>query len=182
MNEGEESKVSINDFLVKACALALKDVPLANVSWYGDFLRRYNYVDISVAVATPTGLITPIVKDADLKGLRAISSEVKDLAKRAKDNKLLPQEFQGGTFTISNLGMFGVKQFTAIINPPQSCILAVGGGDQRLKPANNEKGFETVTTMMATISSDHRSVDGALAATYMSALKKYIEHPAKMLL
>ena len=146
-------------------------------------MRRYNYVDISVAVATPTGLITPIIKDADRKGLRDISSEMKDLAKRAKDNKLLPEEFQGGTFTISNMGMFGVNNFTAIINPPQACILAIGGAKKKLVPDDNDpKGFKAATTMEVTLSSDHRSVDGALAATWVNAFQKYIQHPAKLML
>merc|ERR1711957_393321 len=119
-------KVSVNDFFIKASSLALKDVPAVNASWMTDCIRQYDYVDVSVALSTPTGLITPIVKDSDLKGLATISREVKELAGRAKVNKLQPHEFMGGTFTISNLGMFGVQSFSAIINPPQAAILAVG--------------------------------------------------------
>ena len=182
INENNEtSKISVNDFIVKACAYALRDVPEANQSWMNTYIARYNYVDISVAVATPTGLITPIVKDADLKGLSIISSEVKDLAKRAKDNKLAPNEFQGGTFTISNMGMYGVDHFTAIINPPQSCILAVSAAKQILKPCN-KNGYKNATVMNVCLSSDHRSVDGAVAAQWCNAFKKYIEYPAKLLL
>jgi len=131
----------------------------------------------------PTGLITPIIKDVDRKNLREISSEMKDLGKRAKENKLLPEEFQGGTFTISNMGMFGVNNFTAIINPPQSCILAVGGAKKKLVPSDTDpKGFKTVSTMEVTLSSDHRSVDGALAAVWISSLQKFIQQPAKLML
>ncbi|ETO12723.1 hypothetical protein RFI_24654 [Reticulomyxa filosa] len=181
INEGEEAKVSVNDFIIKAAAHAIRDVPDVNVSWLGDKIRKYNYVDISVAVATPSGLITPIVTDADKRALGDISSTVKGLAARAKDNKLLPHEFQGGTLTISNLGMYGVKQFTAIINPPQSCIIAIGGTNSVVKP-DGKGGFKNVSTMLCTISSDHRTVDGALAAQYMQAFKKYIENPSKLML
>jgi pyruvate dehydrogenase E2 component (dihydrolipoamide acetyltransferase) len=181
--DGKEGyAVSVNDFIVKAAALALRDVPECNVSWLGDALRKYNYVDISVAVATPAGLITPIVTDADARSLLSISQNVKELAKRARDNQLAPHEFQGGTLTISNLGMFGVSNFTAIINPPQSCIIALGAARQECKPdASDPRGFRPVSRMSATISSDHRSVDGATAARYMAAFRKYIENPGRML-
>ena len=167
----------------------MRDTPDCNVGWIVDkstgkaVIRKYNYVDISVAVATPAGLITPIIKDVDLKSLTQISMEMKDLAKRAKANKLLPEEFQGGTFTISNMGMFGVNNFTAIINPPQSCILAVGGAKKKLFPdETSERGFKNVTTMEVTLSSDHRSVDGALAALWVNSFQKYIQGPSKLML
>ncbi|ETO27140.1 hypothetical protein RFI_09992 [Reticulomyxa filosa] len=181
MNENEELKVSVNDFIIKAAAHAIRDVPDVNVSWIGDKLRKYNYVDISVAVATPTGLITPIVTDADARTVGNISSTVKELAARAKNNKLLPHEFQVLLFDINNLGMYGVSQFTAIINPPQSCIIAIGGANTVVKP-DGKGGLKTTSTMLCTISSDHRTVDGALAAQYMAAFKKYIESPSKLLL
>jgi len=150
---------------------------------YKAVMRKYAYVDISVAVATPSGLITPIIANADRKSLSEISAQMKDLASRAKENKLLPEEFQGGTFTISNLGMFGVSNFTAIINPPQACILAVGGAKKKLVvDETNSKGFKQVTTMQVTLSSDHRAVDGALAAMMVNSIQKYIEKPAKMML
>eukprot|EP00485_Elphidium_margaritaceum_P000082 CAMPEP_0202691624 /NCGR_PEP_ID=MMETSP1385-20130828/6287_1 /ASSEMBLY_ACC=CAM_ASM_000861 /TAXON_ID=933848 /ORGANISM="Elphidium margaritaceum" /LENGTH=631 /DNA_ID=CAMNT_0049347057 /DNA_START=34 /DNA_END=1926 /DNA_ORIENTATION=- len=176
MNADEDIKISVNDFVIKACAAALRATPDCNVSWVVDktqaqkpktILRKFNYVDISVAVATPSGLITPIIKDADRKSLSEISGEMKELANRAKLNKLAPDEFQGGTFTISNMGMYGVTNFTAIINPPQSCILAVGGAKQRLVPdAKAPNGFRTATMMQVTLSSDHRAVDGAVAAQW----------------
>jgi len=192
MNADEDIKISVNDFVIKACAAALRATPDCNVSWVVDktqaqkpktILRKFNYVDISVAVATPSGLITPIIKDADRKSLSEISGEMKELANRAKLNKLAPDEFQGGTFTISNMGMYGVTNFTAIINPPQSCILAVGGAKQRLVPdAKAPNGFRTATMMQVTLSSDHRAVDGAVAAQWVKAFQKFIEYPAKLML
>ena len=173
-------KISVNDFVIKAVAMALKAYPAANVAWTDDAVLQFKHADISVAVATPNGLITPIVKAAEEKGLEAISAEVKDLAGRAKDGKLKPEEFQGGTFTISNLGMFGVKNFSAIINPPQSCILAVGGGEQRAVVVNGQVEIKTV--MSVTLSTDHRSVDGAVAAEFLQYFKRYIENPVSMLL
>merc|ERR1712003_13610 len=188
INAHEKIKISVNDFVIKACAMALRANPDCNVGWIvgskGEkpIMRKYNYVDISVAVATPNGLITPIIKDVDRKSLSDISKEMKDLAVRAKENKLMPEEFQGGTFTISNLGMFGVSNFTAIINPPQACILAVGGAKKKLvADDSNNKGFKSVTTMQVTLSSDHRAVDGALAALMVNSIQKYIEKPAKMM-
>lgn len=173
-------KLSVNDFLVKAAAMALKAYPPANVSWSDEAVLQYLKADISVAVSTPNGLITPIVRNAEDKGLVQISNEVKDLAKRARDGKLKPEEFQGGSFTISNLGMFGIREFGAIINPPQACILAIGAGEQR---AVVEKGEVKVRTMMScTLSVDHRAVDGAIGAEYLQVFKKYVENPVSMLL
>ncbi len=173
-------KLSVNDFIIKANAMALKACPAANVSWGDDAMLQYKHSDISVAVATPNGLITPIVWRAEEKGLRQISEEVKDLAARARGGKLKPEEFQGGTFTISNLGMFGVKEFSAIINPPQSCIMAVGAGEQ--KPIVDNGEVKIATIMSVTLSTDHRSVDGAVAAEYLQHFKQYIEDPISMLL
>jgi pyruvate dehydrogenase E2 component (dihydrolipoamide acetyltransferase) len=185
LNKSAEGKykLSVNDFVVKASALALKEVPEVNAAWQGDFIRQYNNADICVAVATPTGLITPIVTAAETKGLSTISSQVKDLAKRARDGKLAPAEYQGGSFTISNLGMYGVSNFTAIINPPQSCILAVGGAQQKVvADETTESGFAVRDTMEVTLSADHRVVDGAVGATWLKAFKGYMENPLKMLL
>jgi pyruvate dehydrogenase E2 component (dihydrolipoamide acetyltransferase) len=175
-----DGKVSVNDFVIRASALALRKVPDANVSWAEDGILAYSDVDISVAVATPNGLITPIIKQADTKSLRRISVEMRDLAARARDGKLKPQEYQGGSFSISNLGMFGIREFAAIINPPQACILAVGAGEQR---AVVDNGALTVATVMTcTLSVDHRAVDGALGAQYLSALKVLLEDPYSLLL
>ena len=173
-------KLSVNDFIVKACANALKAYPAANVSWTDDAVRQYVSADISVAVSTPNGLMTPIVKQAEGKGLKDISAEVKDLAGRARDGKLQPAEFMGGTFTVSNLGMFGIKAFDAIINPPQACILAVGAGEKKPYVDGNE--VKIGTFMSCTLSVDHRAVDGAVGAEYLQFLKTYIENPAAMLL
>lgn len=181
-SEGK-SKLSVNDFIVKAAALALGDVPEANSAWLGDTIRTYKNADISVAVATPTGLITPIVKDAGHKGLATISAETKALAAKARDGKLKPEEYQGGTFTISNLGMFGIDHFTAIINPPQSCILAVGATTPKLVPAPEDpKGFKTINAMNVTLSSDHRTVDGAVGSKWLNAFKGYLENPLTFML
>jgi pyruvate dehydrogenase E2 component (dihydrolipoamide acetyltransferase) len=173
-------KLSVNDFVVRAVALALKKVPAANASWGEDAIKRYKDIDISVAVATPSGLITPIVHHADHKGLAEISNEMKSLAAKARDNKLKPEEFQGGGFTISNLGMFGIKDFAAIINPPQGCILAVGAGEQR--PVVKSGALAVATVMTCTLSVDHRVVDGAVGAEFLAAFKKLIEDPLSMLL
>lgn len=185
LNKSAEGKykLSVNDFVIKASALALKQVPEVNAAWQGDFIRQYNSADICVAVATPTGLITPIVTSAEGKGLSTISSQVKDLATRARDGKLSPAEYQGGSFTISNLGMFGVNNFTAIINPPQSCILAVGGGQQKVVPdETTESGFAVRNVMEVTLSADHRVVDGAVGATWLQSFKGFMENPLKMML
>lgn len=173
-------KLSVNDFVIRAVALALKKVPAANASWGEEAIKRYTDVDISVAVATPNGLITPIVHHADHKGLAAISNEMKELAGKARDGKLKPEEFQGGGFTISNLGMFGIREFAAIINPPQGCILAVGAGEQR--PVVKAGALAVATVMTCTLSVDHRVVDGAVGAEFLAAFKKLIEDPLSMLL
>ncbi|MGE5516651.1 MAG: pyruvate dehydrogenase complex dihydrolipoamide acetyltransferase [Bacteroidota bacterium] len=173
-------KLSVNDFVIRAVALALKKVPAANASWGEEAIKRYIDVDVSVAVATANGLITPIVRHADHKGLAAISNEMKELAGKAKDGKLKPEEFQGGGFTISNLGMYGIKEFAAIINPPQGCILAVGAGEQR--PVVKNGALAIATVMSCTLSVDHRVVDGAVGAEFLAAFKKLIEDPLSMLL
>lgn len=175
LNEKENAKVSVNDCIIKAVALAMREVPAANAAWTEDAILRYEDVDVSVAVATPEGLVTPIVKTADAKSLVQISAEMKDLAARARDNKLKPQEFQGGGFTVSNLGMFGIKDFQAIINPPQGCILAVGAGEKRAVVKNDQLAIATV--MSVTLSVDHRVVDGAVGAEFTAAFKKLIEAP-----
>ncbi|MCG8354514.1 MAG: pyruvate dehydrogenase complex dihydrolipoamide acetyltransferase [Kiloniellales bacterium] len=173
-------KISVNDFVIRAAALTLKQVPAANASWSDEGILRYRHADISVAVATPDGLITPIVKAAEGKGLAVIANEMKDLAGRAREGKLKPEEYQGGTFSISNLGMFGVKDFGAIINPPQGCILAVGAGEQR--PVVKDGALAVATVMSCTLSVDHRVVDGAVGAEFLAAFKKLIEDPLTMLL
>lgn len=172
-------KLSVNDFVIKASANALKAYPKANVSWTDEAILQYLHADISVAVSTPNGLITPIIREAESKGLRQISEEMKDLAGRARENKLKPEEFQGGSFTVSNLGMFGIREFGAIINPPQACILAVGAGEQ--KPYVDGKDIKIGTFMMCTLSVDHRAVDGAVGAEYLQILRQYIENPVSML-
>ncbi len=173
-------KVSVNDFIIKAVALALKKVPAANGSWYDDAIVQYSNVDISVAVAIEGGLITPIVKNADQKGVTTISNEMKDLAGRARTGKLAPEEFQGGGFSISNLGMFGVKSFSAIVNPPQGCILAVGAGEDRVVVRHGQMVVRNMVDL--TLSVDHRVVDGAVGAEFLAALKHYLESPALLLL
>ncbi len=172
-------KVSLNDLVIKGVAQALKRMPEVNASWTEAGLRTYGSVDIAVAVATEGGLITPIVRDADKKGLAAIANEMKDLAGRARAGKLMPEEYQGGGITISNLGMYGVKEFSAIINPPQSTILAVGAGEQR--PVVRDGVLAVATMMSCTLSCDHRVVDGALGAQFLQVLKGFIESPATML-
>lgn len=180
-NKKPAYKISVNDLIIKACALALKDVPLANSSWSEEEIIVYNNVDISMAVAIDGGLITPIVKNADQKDLKTISVETKELAKKARENKLQPEEFQGGSFSISNLGMFGIDNFSAIVNPPQSCILAVAQAVR--KPVVDENDNITISSLMnVTLSSDHRSVDGAVGAEFLKSLRKYIEQPVLMLI
>ncbi|MEX2454868.1 MAG: 2-oxo acid dehydrogenase subunit E2 [Rhodospirillaceae bacterium] len=182
LNEAQDkAKISVNDFVIRACALALMDVPAANAAFEGEgYVRQFRTADISVAVAIPGGLITPIVRGAEKKGLAAISGEMKDMAARARDGKLMPEEYQGGSFSISNLGMFGVKQFDAVINPPQACILAVGAGEQR--PVVRNGAIVPATVMSCTLSVDHRVVDGAIGAELLAAIKRYIEYPPAMLL
>ena len=179
VNEKGGYKISVNDFVIKACAIALRKMPHVNASWSDEATHVYDDVDISVAVATPDGLITPIIRKADQKSLSAISAEMKDLAQRAKDKKLKLEEFQGGGFSISNLGMFGVKDFAAIINPPQSCILAVGKGDQR--PIVKNGALAIANVMSVTLSVDHRVVDGAVGAEFLQALGGLLENPLTML-
>ncbi|VDL61375.1 unnamed protein product [Hymenolepis diminuta] len=174
-------KISINDIVIKAMALANKAVPDCNSSWMGNCIRRYENVDVSVAVATPEGLITPIIFNADAKSLSIISQEVRNLAARAKENKLKPIEFMGGTITVSNLGMFGISTFSAIINPPQACILSVGGSEKVLVP-DGDKGFKVVTKMSVTLCCDHRVVDGAVGATWLKEFKQFLESPSQMTL
>ncbi len=175
-----EYKISVNDLVIKAVALALKEVPSANSSWSDEAILLYNNVDVSVAVAVDGGLLTPIIRNADQKSIQSISNEMKLLAKKARDGKLQPEEFQGGGFSISNLGMFGIDSFQAIINPPQSCILAVGAGVQ--KPVIENGSIVIATIMNITLSSDHRSVDGAVGAEFLNSLKKFIENPIAMLI
>ena len=178
--DGADYKISVNDFVIRAVALALGKTPDANASWSEEGMIRYGSVDISVAVAIDEGLITPIIRNADHKGLAKISAEMKDLALRAREGKLLPEEYQGGTFSISNLGMFGVRKFSAIINPPQSAIMAVGAGEQR--PVVKDGALSVATVMSCTLSCDHRVVDGALGAQLLGVFKSFIEDPMTMLL
>jgi pyruvate dehydrogenase E2 component (dihydrolipoamide acetyltransferase) len=173
-------KLSVNDFVIKAAALALMKVPAANVQWTDAALRRFKSADISVAVAIPDGLITPIVRNAEIKGLSAISNEMKDLAERARAGKLRLEEFQGGTFSISNLGMYGIDGFYAVLNPPQACILAVGAGAQR--PVVKDGALAIATVMTCGLSTDHRVVDGAIGADFLAAFRKLIEDPIQMML
>ncbi len=177
---GEDYTVSVNDFLIRAAALALLKVPEANTAWSDEGVIQYDAADVAVAVAFDGGLITPIVRAADKKGVAVISREMKDLAARARGNELAPEEYQGGTFTLSNLGMFGVREFTAIINPPQACILAVGAGEQR--PVVIDGDLAIATMMSATLSCDHRVVDGVIGARFMAAFKTLIEHPVRLVL
>jgi pyruvate dehydrogenase E2 component (dihydrolipoamide acetyltransferase) len=171
-------KLSVNDFVIKAMALALQKIPQANVSWTEGAMLRHKHSDIGVAVALPFGLITPIIRQAELKSLSVISNEMKDLAARAKGKKLKPNEYQGGSSSVSNLGMYGIKDFTAVINPPQSSILAVGTGEQRAVVRNGQ--IVAATMMSVTLSCDHRAIDGALGAELLVAFKTLIENPVMM--
>jgi pyruvate dehydrogenase E2 component (dihydrolipoamide acetyltransferase) len=173
-------KLSVNDLLIKASAVALRRVPRVNASWSDDGIIQYHDVDISVAVSIPDGLITPIVRQADRKGLAAISNEAKSLIDRARAGKLKPEEFQGGSFSISNMGMYGVREFAAIINPPQAAILAVAAGEQR--PVVRAGALAIATVMTCTISVDHRVIDGALAAEWLAAFKSIVEDPLSLML
>jgi pyruvate dehydrogenase E2 component (dihydrolipoamide acetyltransferase) len=174
----EGAKISVNDFVMKAVAIALRQVPGANASWAESGVLMYKNVDVSMAVATPQGLITPIIKNADVKSIQQLSIEAKALASKARENKLKPEEFMGGGFTVSNLGMYGIKDFAAIINPPQACILAVGAGEQR--PVVVEGSLAIATVMSCTLSVDHRVVDGAVGAEFLSAFKKLVEEPIRL--
>ncbi|KAI8121903.1 mitochondrial, Dihydrolipoyllysine-residue acetyltransferase [Lucilia cuprina] len=181
--EKQGVKVSVNDFIIKATAIACRKVPESNSYWMGNVIRQFDNVDVSVAVSTDKGLITPIVFSADRKGVVEISKNVKELAGKARDNKLQPHEFQGGTVSVSNLGMFGVTQFCAVINPPQSCILAVGTTEKKLiADPDSLKGFKEVNVMKVTLSADHRTVDGAVAAKWLQHFQEFIEDPASMIL
>ncbi|SIT15536.1 pyruvate dehydrogenase complex dihydrolipoamide acetyltransferase [Achromobacter sp. MFA1 R4] len=180
-NHGGAIKLSVNDFIVRAAALALREVPEVNASWHDDDIEFHAGADISVAVATDGGLVTPIVRDADVKPLSAISGEIAELAGRAKVNRLKPEEFTGGSLTVSNLGMYGISQFAAIINPPQAAILAVGAAERR--PVVDEDGqLAAATVMTVTLSADHRVVDGAVGARWLAAFRALIENPVRILL
>jgi len=182
LNEAADGafRLSVNDFIIKAVAKALTDVPAANASWTDSDTLMHKHAHISVAVAIEGGLITPVIRFAEQKGITDISAEVKELAGRARAGELKPEEYSGGTFSISNLGMYGVKQFAAIVNPPEGAILAVGGTDER---AIVENGAVVVKKMMTlTLSCDHRVVDGAVGAEFLAALKKHIECPAGTLI
>jgi pyruvate dehydrogenase E2 component (dihydrolipoamide acetyltransferase) len=172
-------KLSVNDLIIKAMALALRDVPTANVSWTDTNMVQHKHADVGVAVSIPGGLITPIIRKADEKTLSVISNEMKDLAGRARNRKLKPEEYQGGTTAVSNLGMFGVKDFSAVIIPPHATILAVGAGEERAVVKNGEVKIATI--MSVTLSTDHRAVDGALGAELLGAFKRHIENPMGML-
>ncbi len=172
-------KVSVNDFVIKALALALKRVPDANVTWTETAMLQHAHSDVGVAVSIPGGLITPVIRSAELKTLSVISNEMKDMAARARVKRLKPEEYQGGTTAVSNLGMFGVKNFQAIVNPPHATILAVGAGEKRMVVKHGEPSVATV--MCVTLSTDHRAVDGALGAQLMAAFRELIEHPMSML-
>lgn len=180
MNAVADTKVSFNDLVVKAAALALKKHPGINSSWMGDFIRTYHHVHVGVAVAVEDGLLVPVVRHADGKSLQAIGAEVKQFAQKAKDKKLQPSDWEGNTFTISNLGMFGIDEFTAIVNPPDACILAVGGIQQ--VPVIKNGQVVPGNTMKLTLSCDHRVVDGATGAAFLQTLKQYLEAPVTMLL
>ncbi|CAH2033509.1 unnamed protein product [Thlaspi arvense] len=176
-------RISVNDLVVKAAALALRKVPQCNSSWTDDYIRQFKNVNINVAVQTENGLYVPVVKDADKKGLSTIGEEVRLLAQKAKENSLKPEDYEGGTFTVSNLGgPFGIKQFCAVVNPPQAAILAVGSAEKRVVPGNGPDQFNFASYMPVTLSCDHRVVDGAIGAEWLKAFKGYIENPESMLL
>ncbi|MCC0019547.1 MAG: pyruvate dehydrogenase complex dihydrolipoamide acetyltransferase [Nitratireductor sp.] len=172
-------KLSVNDMIIKGLALALRDVPDANVSWTDEAMVKHKHADVGVAVSIPGGLITPIIRNAEQKSLSTISNEMKDLGKRAKERKLKPEEYQGGTTAVSNMGMMGVKHFAAVVNPPHATILAIGAGEQR--PVVKDGALAVATVMTVTLSTDHRAVDGALGAELLQAFKGYIENPMSML-
>ncbi len=175
INENQKIKISFNDLIVKACAIALKKNPETNIAWVNNKIHKYNSIDIAIAVALKEGLITPIIKNADKKGLNEISSEIKSLVSKANQNKLIKDEYIGGSITISNLGMFGITEFKAIINPPQSSIIAIGGIVE--KPIVNNGNIEIGHTMKSTISADHRALDGAVAAKLLKDLNDILEDP-----
>ncbi|KAG8380114.1 hypothetical protein BUALT_Bualt07G0160000 [Buddleja alternifolia] len=176
-------RISINDLVIKAAALALRKVPQCNSSWTNDYIRQFHNVNINVAVQTDNGLYVPVIRDADKKGLSKISDEVKNLAQKAKENSLKPEDYEGGTFTVSNLGgPFGIKEFCAIINPPQAGILAVGSAEKRVIPGAGPEQYKFASFMSVTLSCDHRVIDGAIGAEWLKAFKGYIENPESMLL
>jgi pyruvate dehydrogenase E2 component (dihydrolipoamide acetyltransferase) len=178
--EARGVKLSVNDFIIKACALALQAVPDANAVWAGDKVLKLKPSDVAVAVAIEGGLFTPVLQDAEMKSLSALSAQMKDLAGRARDRKLAPHEYQGGSFAISNLGMFGIDNFDAVINPPHGAILAVGSGKKR--PVVGADGDLSVATVMSvTLSVDHRVIDGALGAELLNAIVDNLENPVAML-
>ena len=177
---GEGVKISVNDLVIRAAAMALMAVPKANASWEGDHTRLFHHADIAMAVAVDGGLVTPVVWAAEQKGLAALSEITRDLASRARDGQLAPEEFSGGSFTISNLGMYGIREFAAVINPPHGAILAVGAGEER--PVVRDGQLAVATVMTVTLSADHRVVDGAVGAEWLQAFKGYIEQPVTMLL
>ena len=180
LKSNEKYKISVNDMIIKAASSSLIKVPKANASWENENTRYFNNTDISVAVAIDGGLITPIIKDVQSKGLLEISEDMKILANKAKDGKLLPEEYVGGSFSISNLGMYGIKEFSAVINPPQGAILAVGSGEKRPIVLNDQLTIASIMTV--TLSCDHRVVDGAVGAQFLSVFKDFIENPSLMLL
>ena len=183
LKKEHDVKVSVNDFIIRSAALALRDVPEANAMWTGGARRSGESIDISVAVATPTGLITPIVTNADRRGLSNISGKVRDLATRARDRQLKPEEFQGGSFTVSNLGMFGINEFSAVINMPQACILAVGGGSPTVKPGRQAGDDPRVCSEVTVkLSADRRVVDEAIAAQLLQSFKHYMETPELLMM
>lgn len=173
------SKISLNDFVVKAVALSMREVPTVNASWTESAIRQWRRCDVSIAVATPGGLITPVIRDADIRSIGAVAADSRSLAERARASRLKPEEYQGGGFTVSNLGMYGIRQFAAIVNPPQACILAVGAGEQR--PVVRDGQLTVATVMTCTLSVDHRVVDGAVAAEFLSALRESIQQPMRLL-
>ena len=177
---GEGVKISVNDLVIRAAAMALMAVPKANASWEGDHTRLFHHADIAMAVAVDGGLVTPVVWAAEQKGLTALSEITRDLASRARDGQLAPEEFSGGSFTISNLGMYGIREFAAVINPPHGAILAVGAGEER--PVVRDGQLAVANVMTVTLSADHRVVDGAVGAEWLQAFKGYIEQPVTMLL
>jgi pyruvate dehydrogenase E2 component (dihydrolipoamide acetyltransferase) len=179
INQTAEVKISFNDLVVKASAMALQKHPKVNSAWLGDTIRYYNYINIGIAVAVDEGLLVPVVRNADAKGLAQISAEVREYAQKAKDKKLQPADWEGNTFTISNLGMFGIEEFTAIINPPDACILAVGGIKQT--PVVKSNQIVVGNVMKVTLSCDHRVVDGATGAAFLQTVKAYLENPVMML-
>jgi pyruvate dehydrogenase E2 component (dihydrolipoamide acetyltransferase) len=179
MNAIPDTKISFNDLVIKACAVALRKHPQVNTSWLGDTVRYYSHIHIGMAVAVEDGLLVPVIRFADQKTLSQISSEAKDFGKRAKDKKLQPADWEGNTFTVSNLGMFGIESFTSIINAPASCILSVGA--IRQVPVVKNNLVVPGNTMMLSLACDHRTVDGATGAAFLQTLKNYIENPVTML-